>query len=63
MLEYEIEAFGRRMGLGSLSLNDRGMAQLDMRSAFDWLVLYAVAVEDDEAMSERLAAVIASLYE
>lgn len=44
-------------------LADCGMAQLDLRNAFDWLIMYAIAVDDDEAMSERLEAVIEALYD
>ena len=43
-------------------MDDCGMARLDMRNAFDWLILYATATQGDEAMSERLEAVIAELY-
>ena len=43
-------------------LADCGMALIDMRNAFDWLILYATATQGDEAMSERLEAVIAELY-
>jgi len=43
-------------------LADCGMALLDMRNAFDWLVLYATAAHEDESMSERMEAVIAELY-
>ncbi len=44
-------------------LDDCGMARLDLRNAFDWLVVYAVAVEDDEAMSERMERVISTLFD
>ncbi|MBO6003205.1 MAG: type III secretion chaperone SycN [Mailhella sp.] len=68
MLEYEIEAFGRRMGLGSLSLNDRGMAQLDIRGlgsffletrdgpGVRWLLMYLCSPADghDPARAGRL---------
>lgn len=43
-------------------LADCGMAALDLRSAFDWLILYAIAADPDEAMSERLEQVIEELY-
>ena len=43
-------------------LVDCGMAQLDVRNAFDWLVLYALAAQGEEAMSERMEAVISELY-
>ena len=43
-------------------LADCGMATLDLRNAFDWLILYAIAAEPDEAMSERLEQVIEELY-
>ena len=43
-------------------LADCGMAALDLRNAFDWLILYAIAAEPDEAMSERLEQVIEELY-
>lgn len=44
-------------------LSDCGMAQLDLRNAFDWLILYAIAADPDEIMSERLEQVIAGLYD
>lgn len=44
-------------------LADCGMAALDLRNAFDWLILYAIAADPDEAMSERLEQVIEELYE
>ena len=43
-------------------LADCGMAALDMRNAFDWLILYAIAADPEEAMSERLEQVIKELY-
>jgi len=43
-------------------LSDCSMAALDLRNAFDWLILYAIACEGDEAMSERLEQVIEELY-
>lgn len=42
-------------------LTDCGMPPLDPRNAFDWLVLYAVAAED-ESMSERMEQVIDYMY-
>ena len=44
-------------------LSDCGMATLDPCNAFDWLILYAVAVDAEENMSERLEQVIAALYD
>ena len=44
-------------------MDDCGMARLDMRNAFDWLVLYSVAVEDDEGMSDRMEAVIGDMFD
>ena len=44
-------------------LQDCGMARLDLRSAFDWLIMYATTADPDEVMSERLEQVISSLYE
>ncbi len=43
-------------------LGDCGMALLDTRNAFDWLILYSIAAEPDEAMSERMENVISELY-
>lgn len=43
-------------------MDDCGMARLDMRNAFDWLVMYSVAAGEDEAMSERMEAVIAEMF-
>ena len=44
-------------------LIDCGMARLDVQNAFDWLVLYALGAREEEAMSERMEAVISELYE
>ncbi len=43
-------------------LSDCGMAQLDTRNPFDWLILYAISAEEDEFMSDRMEKVIASLF-
>lgn len=43
-------------------LTDCGMANMDMRNAFDWLILYAISADGDEAMSDRLERVIEELY-
>lgn len=43
-------------------LLDCGMPPLDPRSAFDWLVLYALTASGDESMSERMEHVIDTLY-
>lgn len=43
-------------------LRDCGMAALDPRNAFDWLVLYAISVKDDEPMSKRMEQVIDELF-
>ena len=43
-------------------LSDSGMPLLDPRSPFDWLVLYALAADEDESMSERMEQVIDSLF-
>ncbi len=43
-------------------LGDCGMALLDTRNASDWLILYSIAAEPDEAMSERMENVISELY-
>lgn len=43
-------------------LLDCGMPPLDPRSAFDWLVLYALTATGDESMSERMERVIDTLY-
>lgn len=48
-------------GLNAI-LTDCGMPLLDPRAPFDWLVLYALAA-DDEPMSERMEQVIAILFE
>lgn len=42
-------------------LTDCGMPVLDLHNAMDWLVLYAVAAED-EPMSERMEAVLEQLF-
>ena len=43
-------------------LGDCGMAQLDTRNPFDWLILYAISAEEDEFMSDRMEQVISSLF-
>lgn len=43
-------------------LLDCGMPPLDPRSAFDWLVLYALTATGEESMSERMEQVIDTLY-
>lgn len=51
-------------------MDDCGMARLDMRNAFDWLVMYSVAVEDDDdvpieeykGMSDRMEEVIGEMF-
>ena len=43
-------------------LIDCGMPVLDPRSAFDWLVLYALTATGDESMGERMERVIEELY-
>ena len=43
-------------------LADCGMAQLDTRNPFDWLILYAISAPEDEFMSDRMEQVIASLF-
>ena len=48
-------------GLNAI-LTDCGMPLLDPRNPFDWTVLYALAVEDDEPMSERMEQVIDTLF-
>ena len=43
-------------------LTECGMATLDLRNAFDWLILYAVSSDGEESMSSRLEGVIEELY-
>lgn len=43
-------------------LTECGMAALDLRNAFDWLILYAVSADGEESMSSRLEGVIEELY-
>ena len=44
-------------------LADCGMAPLDLRNVFDWLIFYAIAADGEETMSSRLEKVLAELYE
>lgn len=44
-------------------LADCGMAPLDLRNAFDWLILYSIAADGDETMSQRLEMVVDTLYD
>ena len=48
----------------NLMLRDCGMPTLDPRNAYDWLVLYSLnsGSGQDEAMAERMEAVIAALF-
>ena len=48
----------------NLMLQDCGMPTLDPRNAYDWLVLYSLnsALRQDEAMGERMEAVLAVLF-
>ena len=48
--------------LGAM-LADCSMAPLDLRNAFDWLVLYAISADPEEAMSDRMEQVIAELFD
>lgn len=43
-------------------LTECGMATLDLRNVFDWLILYAVSSDKEESMSSRLEGVIDELY-
>lgn len=43
-------------------LMECGMAPLDLRNAFDWLILYAICADGEEAMRDRLEGVIAELF-
>ena len=43
-------------------LADSGMAAMDLRNAFDWLILYAVSTNGEESMSGRLEGVINELF-
>ena len=48
----------------NLMLQDCGMPTLDPRNAYDWLVLYSLnsALRQDEAMGERMEAVLTILF-
>ena len=48
-------------GLNAI-LVDCGLPRLDPRNPFDWLVLYALAADEDEIMSERMEQVIEVLF-
>ena len=43
-------------------LVDCGMSLLDPRNVFDWLVLYSLKTDEDDAMSERLQAVLNRIF-
>ncbi len=43
-------------------LADCGMAPLDPRNATDWLILYAICADPDQAMSERLEQVLSFVF-
>lgn len=43
-------------------LTDCGMAPMDLRNAFDWLILYSVSTNGEESMSVRLEGVIDELF-
>ena len=38
------------------------MANLDLRNAFDWLIMYSISTDGEESMSERLEKVINELF-
>lgn len=44
-------------------LNDCGMGKIDPRNIFDWLILYCLKSSDEEAMSERMQAVLNIIFE
>jgi hypothetical protein len=43
-------------------LTDCGMGTLDPRGPFDWLVMYCMAHEADDGMSERMERVMACFF-
>ncbi|MBR5088680.1 MAG: hypothetical protein IK093_04565 [Ruminiclostridium sp.] len=43
-------------------LTDCGMAPLDPRNAFDWIILYILSANPEEVMSDKLETVINELY-
>ncbi len=47
--------------LGAI-LNDCGMAPLDPRHPFDWLILYAISAGEDESMSDRMTIMIDQIF-
>lgn len=44
-------------------LNDCGMSSINPRNAFDWLILYCLKTGDDEAMSERMQAILNVIFD
>jgi hypothetical protein len=44
-------------------LNDCGMAQLDPRNIFDWLVLYSMKSSDDYPMSDRFRGILDIIFD
>lgn len=44
-------------------LNDCGMSKIDPRNVFDWLILYCLKSSEDEAMSDRMQAVLNVIFE
>lgn len=55
ILEYHCKAMNRM-------LSECGMARIDPRNAFDFLVLYSARPQEDMFMSDRMAEVVAELY-
>lgn len=43
-------------------LVDCGMPTLDPRNPFDWLILYAIAADEDESMSDRMTEMIDKIF-
>jgi len=43
-------------------LNDCGMAQIDPRNIFDWLVLYSLKSSDDSPMSDRFRGILDVIF-
>lgn len=54
-LEYHCRAMNRM-------LSECGMARIDPRNAFDFLVLYSVRPQEDTFMSDRMAEIVEELY-
>ena len=59
----ELEHFEEHYWRLNSILNECGLARLDPRNVFDWLVLYSLKTSDDGEMRKRMEEVLALIYD